>query len=602
MDGRRCRIVLIVWLLGMLCGCRCIELRKETGQKQATEPLFPLTVLHVNDTHSYFDPCRIGLPDGEQAMCGGYPAISTFANAIRATNNRCLFLHAGDAFQGTGYFVLNHGAANADLLNRMAPDAMTLGNHEFDQLRAMNITWSADGSSAEQIVPGDKIPQDLPLARFAEAIDFPLLAANLHINNDPRLAQTTNITPWIIREIQGEKIGIFGMLLDDMPSISSPGRELTFDPIVESARRSVEQLKAQQVNKIIMLSHIGYNRDCQVASQVDGIDVIVGGHSHDLLGDFTRSGMVFSGPYPTVVTSPCGDRVCVVQAGSYAQAIGCLNLQFDTTGCIQTWSGSNTLLILQSPGFPGGILEDAALRTQIDEQYKPALLKTYGPAIAQVPVTLFHERIPTDTEGHGSEVAPIAAEAFCFGIEERGIPVDGGLVNAGGVRTSIQAGDYDKNQTLLEVMIFGNSLCTFSITGAEIKQVLEAVIDSALANPDLDGRFPYTARMAYIYDAAKPAGRRIVSLRFLDKKGEWADADDTRLYRLVSNTYVADGNDGYASLKACIDAHGSGTAYPDLIDNQLFTAYVIRQTQEQRPLIKLPYTPVTLNAQPTDKP
>ena len=583
-----------------LSACQRFAPPVHEAEQPSPQPPPPLTILHVNDTHSHFDPSVMELPERGKTLVGGYPAIASAVNAARATNDHALFLHAGDAFQGTGYFVLYHGTANADLLSRMHLDAMTIGNHEFDQLRVMNITWSADGSMAEQIVPGDKIPQDLPLSRFAESVNFPLVAANLRVNDDPYLAAITNIKPWIIREVLGEKIGIFGIVLEDMPSISSPGRALAFDPIIESARRAVEQLQSQGVRRIIMLSHIGYAKDCRLAAQVDGIDAIVGGHSHDLLGDFTSFGLPSVGPYPTIVTSPCGDRVCVVQAGAYAGSLGTLHLQFDPEGRVQSWSGSNTLLVLKGPENPSGIEEDPALRALIDDQYKPALLKTYGPVIAQVPVTLTHERRPTDKEGHGSEVAPIAAEAYCAALEERNLPVDAGLVNAGGIRTPIQAGDYFRNQTLMEVMIFGNNLCSFSITGAEIKQVLESVINASLADPDLDGRFPYTARMAYTYDAAMPAGQRITALKFVQPDGTWTDADEEHLYHLVSSAYVGNGNDGYETLKALIDARGTAVMYPDLIDNQLFTAYVIRQSQSGLPLIKLPYTPVTLKNADTE--
>lgn len=590
----RLHLPLILTLSALLSGCQTAPPCAPPPEKP--EP-FPLTVLHVNDTHSYFDPSEYTLPDGSLMLCGGYPAIHAFVQSVRATNHHALFLHAGDAFQGTGYFVLNHGAANAELLNRMRPDAMTIGNHEFDQLRLMNITWSEDGSTAEQIIPGKKIPQDEPLARFAQTVSFPLVAANLQINDDPYLTQTTNIVPWTLLQVRGEPIGVFGILLDDMPSISSPGTNLTFQRIADAARRAVDEITAQGVNKIIMLSHIGYRSDCRVAAEVSGIDIIVGGHSHDLLGDFTNMGFAYAGPYPTIVTSPAGENVCVVQAGSYAIAVGQLEVLFDPAGLVQSCSGSNTLLILQAnTNAPGGLREDPELRALIDERYRPELLKTYGPVIAQVPAPLLHERLPTDPEGHGSQVAPLAAEAFCLAMEKRHIPVEAALVNAGGVRTSIAAGNYFKNQTLLEVMIFGNSLCDFHITGAEIKHVLETVINAARANPDVDGRIPYTARMAYIYDPQQPAGQRITSLRFLQNDGTWNDAEDDRLYHLVSNSYVTDGNDGYETLKTAIEKHPPATRHPELIDNQAFTDYVQHLTAQGQPLVRLPYSPVTLKS------
>ncbi len=568
---------------------------------------FELTVLHVNDLHSRFDPGPMPeLPGLSQALFGGYPAVLSYVNNVRSEQPNTLFVHGGDDFQGSGYFVLHHGRANADLLNRMGIDVMVAGNHEFDELREMDIEYAADGQTVESIVPGTRIPRGKPLADFLDLIEFPMLATNMRFDEDPFLSGKTNLLPWVVLSVDDKKVGFIGIVLEDMPSISSPGPDLEFLPEIESARRAVRELEALGVKKIIGLSHIGYMRDKHLVRSVDGIDIMVGGHSHDLLGDFSALGLPVAGPYPTVVTTPNGGQALVVQAGAYAKAVGRLDVAFDEAGRVVAWSGGNKLLAVEDtlaeedvPDNAAGLIarvpEDEDLRAHIDRVYKPELERVYGNPIAHVPEPLRHERIPSDADGHGSQVAPLAAEALCWYMNERGIPVDVSIVNAGSVRSSIDTGDYYRNQTLMEVMIFANSVTTFPLTGAQLRTVLESVIMPGIRNPDFDGRFPYAGRLAYVFDPEKPQGERFVSLQILDADGTWEDLDDGQIYQVAASSYVAEGHDGYDRLREYIDVNSEERTHEEIIDNQTFTEYVMHVAEEHDGELRvLPYPTVTL--------
>ncbi|MGL5339583.1 MAG: metallophosphoesterase, partial [Aeromonas veronii] len=137
-------------------------------QPAKENPPFVLTLAHMNDTHSQFDPVNAeikgqifaqrGETDTLYTRFGGYPRLLTMAKAYQADalakNQPLLLLHGGDAWQGSGYFKLNEGMANAELLSQFGLDAMALGNHEFDL-------------------------DNQKLARFIEGVNFPVLAANL---------------------------------------------------------------------------------------------------------------------------------------------------------------------------------------------------------------------------------------------------------------------------------------------------------------------------------------------------------------------------------------------------------------------------------------
>lgn len=572
-------------------------------------------IAHVNDTHSQLDPLtRTFTLDGRTVTksVGGYPRVHAQIARWRQTaateQAGFLFLHAGDTFQGSGFFMLFHGEPEARMWNRIGLDAMVLGNHEFDALRDMDIQRDATGG-IQSVTPGESLPAGGKLAEFIRIADFPVLAANMHVPNTSPLFGIPNLAPWIITAIEGRTVGIFGIVPADMPNIAYPGKELVFSPEADTAREMVAMFEAQGVHRIIMLSHIGYQRDMEIARCVDGIDVIVGGHTHSVLGDFSSAGLASEGPYPTMVASASGRPVVVVQAGAYASMTGLLRIVFNAQGDVVRADGGNHLLLHsehapdQADGLdtvlgPGAVLswglENPLDREFIDQRYGRDVKDAYGPVIAAVAQPLEHERIPTDPEGHGSVLAPLAAEALAAELAEQGEAVDFALLNAGSVRASIPAGAFRENQTMLEIMIFGNRVATFALTGAQTRAVLESVISSALANRQDDGRFPYPARLKFSYDPTQLEGSRLSDLAVWDPDLCWRPLEDDRTYRIASSYYIASGRDGYELLKQYVDANASLQVLSAL-DNQMFVDYVRRNAAMNNGILHpLDYASVTL--------
>lgn len=181
-----------------------------------------LVLAHINDTHSYFEPTslQLSLKVNEQIIepyvsAGGFARIATRFKQLKEDATRqgkdTLFLHAGDCFQGTLYFSLFKGKANADLLNALNIDAMTLGNHELDM--------------------GNE-----PVAEFAKRIQFPLLAGNWNLSNEDikkthTLADNSQVkaflpdtrsASYIVKEFDGEPVAIFGLSIDQMGADCEP--------------------------------------------------------------------------------------------------------------------------------------------------------------------------------------------------------------------------------------------------------------------------------------------------------------------------------------------------------------------------------------------
>ncbi len=160
-------------------------------------------------------------------------------------NSGFLFLHAGDCFQGTLYFSLFKGKANAEMLNALEIDAMALGNHELDM--------------------GNE-----PVAKFVKKVNFPLLAGNWDLSQECQTkpytlkgvdnvydyVPKTETAKWIIKEVDGEPIAIFGLSLDKMSDISIPDADTPFVNAEQTARKTISALNELGVNKIILLSHL----------------------------------------------------------------------------------------------------------------------------------------------------------------------------------------------------------------------------------------------------------------------------------------------------------------------------------------------------------
>ena len=180
------------------------------------------------------------------------------------------------------------------------------------------------------------------LADFIKAANFPFVSANVDFSKDPLFnglfntkisttPENSNIYTGIVKEINGEKVGIFGLTTAETADIASPGK-ITFSNYIEDAKKMVAEFEKMGVNKIVALTHIGFDdnaamdNDQELAKHVDGIDVIVGGHSHTQLDD------------PVVVdkdgNGKAKDKTIIVQAYQYSDYLGTLDVEFDENGVV----------------------------------------------------------------------------------------------------------------------------------------------------------------------------------------------------------------------------------------------------------------------------
>ena len=188
-----CRTLLTLSLTSTLFACSLPYTERTAVEPAAVNTQAPtvglqLKIIHINDTHSQFDPSPAKVVGNEgkplYTFIGGHPRLLTEARRLRAEASRSgipsLFLHGGDAFKGSAYFELFEQKINIDILNRMQLDAMALGNHEFDI----------------------GLPK---LADFASNINFPLLAANVDKTAEPQLAGVANLKPYQVFVLENNR-------------------------------------------------------------------------------------------------------------------------------------------------------------------------------------------------------------------------------------------------------------------------------------------------------------------------------------------------------------------------------------------------------------
>ena len=454
-----------------------------------------VTILHTNDTHAHlesFEPFK-------QPLQGGVARRYTLIEQIRAEGGNVILLDAGDVFQGTLYFNQYQGQADLYFMNAMGYDAMCVGNHEFDSGPAV-------------------------LAAFVDGAEFPVISANIDVSAEPTLAG--KIPAYTVLDVAGEKIAVFGLTTEDTPILSSPGPNVIFKDPISSAEATVDELEAQGINKIIALTHLGYSRDLDLAAAVEGIDVIVGGHSHTLLGDMEGA----EGPYPTVVTSPAGEPVLVVTAKCWGSYLGRLDVTFTAEGVVETYGGAPIFIDESIPENPEMAAKLAEYAAPIEE------LK--ATVIGQTAVDLDGEREHVRTME--TNLGNLICDAMLWRTAADNTVI--AIQNGGGIRASIPAGDVSLGQ-VLEVLPFGNTIVNFDLTGAEIVEALENGVSMV---EEVKGRFPQVGGLRYAFNPDLPAGSRIISVEVWDPAQKaYVPLDLKATYRVCTNNFLYGGGDGY---------------------------------------------------------
>lgn len=473
-----------------------------------------LTILHTNDFHARFEPinkydstCKPR--DNAEGKCFGGSArlISAIEAARAAATNPVILVDGGDQFQGTLFYTYYKGKLTAEMMNRIGYDAMTVGNHEFD-----------DGPEV--------------LRGFVDSVQFPVLMSNADISKEPFLEG--RIAKSVVLERGGMTVGLIGLTPENTVELASPGPNVSFSDPVAAVQREVDRLTDAGITRIVVLSHSGYHVDLRVARRTTGVDVIVGGHSNTYLH---ASDPAADGPYPTMIGG-----TAIVQAYAYGKFLGALDVVFDGAGNLVSATGTPLLI-------DAGVEENPDVVARLAEAAEPLdAIRNRVVAETAAPV----DGGKTACRSGPCEMGIAVAEAMLERVRGQGIEI--ALQNGGGVRAGIDAGPVTMGE-VLTVLPFQNTLSTFFITGAVLTEALENGLSQV---EDGAGRFPQVAGIEVVYDPAAAPGSRV---REVTVGG--APLDPEKRYGVVSNNYIRNGGDGYVMLRGAEDAYDFG---PDVAD------------------------------------
>ncbi|MGQ8630033.1 5'-nucleotidase C-terminal domain-containing protein [Agrobacterium sp. DKPNP3] len=469
---------------------------------------YELNILHINDFHSRiesinkFDSTCSAEEEGKNECFGGAARLLTAINqtrdALKGEGKNVLLLNAGDNFQGSLFYTTYKGTVEAEMLNAMKFDAMTVGNHEFDD--------SEDG-----------------LAGFLDKVQFPVVTANVVATAASKIGD--RVKPSLVLDVGGQKIAIVGAVANDTAELATPGPNITIAEDVAKISEQVQKLKQEGVNKIIALTHVGYPRDLEFIAKIPDVDVVVGGHSHTLLSNTDQKA---EGPYPTLVDNPGGYKVPVVQAGQYSKYLGDLKVVFDDNGVVKESKGDPILV-------DSSFKPDEATLKRIDELKAPIeALKAKVVGTSEGPIEGDRKicRVKECSMGN------LVADATLARVKDQGVTI--AFANSGGLRSSIDGGDVSMGE-VLTVLPFQNTVATFQLKGEDIRAALENGVSQI---DDGAGRFMQVSGMKYSFDRSKPAGSRIVSVEV--KEGDaFVPLDPAKTYIVAANNYVRTGGDGF---------------------------------------------------------
>jgi len=473
----------------------------------AVSPATPaeITILHINDTHAHLEDVA---------------RRATLVKKVRdeVGKGALLMFDSGDVFMGTPYFSLMKGQADLEFMNSLGYDAVTLGNHEFDNY--------------------EKTPQYLN--EFVAKAGFPIVCSNIDFTRIPELSGKT--APYLIIEKNGQRFGVIGLLTEDTAEISDPGKNISIGYHVDAARRSVALLESKGINRIIALTHIGWDYDTELAKQVNGIDIILGGHSHTL-----------PDVYPTVIANK--EPTLVVQAEAYDKYLGRLDITFDENGVIVKQSGS-LAVIKDAPEDPGYAAMLAKYSAPIEQLQKTIV----GKALVDMDAERTHIR--TEETNFGNLVADAMLSRSST------VKAQMAIVNGGSIRITIPAGDVSLGQ-LQTAIPFNNDMVVFDLSGEDLVAALENGVSRV---EDVEGRFPQVAGLRFTWSFGDEPGSRIRSVEVMTEKG-YQPLDRSAFYRIVTNRYMQEGGDGYSVFQK-----GTNVEYPGFVDYDVVREYIERNS------------------------
>lgn len=491
-----------------------VSVPRISANAEVQQPSTTITIFHTNDMHGrLLDASKSGV----LTQIG-----ADYTAAIKKSVPDSLLIDAGDATQGLPFASISKGADVIALMNAAGYDGMVLGNHEFDYGKAQALANAA-------------------LAKF------PMVSANTLDNGKPLLAGINgNNGQDFIKTVNGVKIGFFGITTQETVYKTNPSNlpGITFEDPIATSKTEVAKLKSEGAKVIVGIMHIGNDASSSpisedIAKAVDGINVIIDGHSHS-------------------VENKIVNATLIAQTACYSANIGRIDITVAGDGTIS--STENLIPASKVTGIskdPDATVK--ALADKINESQQPIFKNIVGFTNS----TLWGGTVNGQSVARLGETSmgDLIADSMIYGAKSQVTGTEYSLLpivaleNGGGVRDSILPGYINQGQ-VTTVLPFGNILSLKVVTPSILYKAMENGVSSIVLKDGkisgADGRFPQISGMRFEYNPALPKLSRVTKIVLTNPDGSDKQVlnptDNTTEIVLASNDYEIGGGDGYNML------------------------------------------------------
>lgn len=555
----------------VLAGASAAQVATVGAPSPAAPGSVTLRIIAINDFHGHLEPGDnvIAVPDPDDAArtlplaSGGAAYLAARVRQLRAGTRHSIFVSAGDLVGASPLISgLFHDESTIAVMNAMGLELNAVGNHEFDRGADEMLRLGQGGCAAND----SRFHMSCAAGPFTGA-RFPLIAANVATRDGKPL-----LAPGIVREFDGVKFGFIGAVTRSTPGIvrAAGVRDLRFAPEAPALNAAAATLREQGAQVIVAIVHEGGDtdggiNDCSnprgaifdIERELDPtIAVVLSGHTH------------------RAYNCRIGERV-VIQAASFGRLVAVVDLQVERNGRVLAQhtqarnepvpNGSRRASAALAAHYPA-LAPDAAVAAIVDEYRERAA------PLGSREVGRLAERFDRQaTAGGDHALGRLIADAQLAATREQGAQI--AFTNPGGIRTDLRPrrdGGTVTYADLYSVQPFGNTLVTLTLTGAQLRDLLEA--QWSARNPERARMLQPSRGFSYAWDAQRPLGQRIVadSLR-LNGRAIGADAR----YRVTVNDFLAGGGDGFRVLRDAGDSHTS------VLDIEALAAYLQRESAAQ---------------------
>ena len=513
-----------------------------------------LNIFHFNDIHSaetFSMPLNID-NTSVSAKAGGYPRlIESLSSADKHAYTEVIF--AGDMFQqGYPLFTYTNGKYDFDMLCIASPDIITLGNHELYETDTGILNLFFDYITAN-----------------ADKCSFDIVLANVTFDNK---TIQNSIKPYIIKQYGNQSVAYFGVTTAESGFNNITGMKVS-DPF-ETAGKIISEIKAQGINKIIAVTHLGFEEDKKLALLYPDIDLIIGGHSHTIQGDFSEIGVSsYEKKYPFKADN---SSTYIVTAGYQGLILGNLNISFNQEGNVSLINASPKMLINpldnntlnnKISGSKNALLinENVTAATEIENIYSSIALDI-NKVVGETLDNLYTLKVNPDysyDDHYASSLGTVFSKALYMAATNQNYNADLALINTGALRINIQKGSITYGM-LNQAAPYANDLYVIEIKGSAINEFIQFSVYNFINSNNVNS-FPCLYGAKFKYDA----DNNILTEKKILNGSEYINIDDNKIYKVVLSSYVYQNEE-------IINNNAVSAVKIDMTDKQAYTDYIIK--------------------------